>query len=287
MSVQTPQTTLEALDLGLWRIDSGRPGIPVLLTVGLHPDEAGDVVQPILHLLRLLLCRGSVTFMHVFPGSPPDRHVGVEKRDPNRSFIPEVLDVGDDPFRRRLRQLSALIDEAEIAIDLHRYSKSDGGIIAFPYDERGIALAADAELPLIVTGMVPRVQGAYALHVAKRDKIPLVLEVGPKGRPETSDRNTLSALVGALRALGNFSEHDRIDPASSWSDASGLFSLDRAIRQDELTAEGFSALRQLAHMAPIPKVLQEELNLPDTARLLLINPQDDPAAYVCLPTPNP
>jgi hypothetical protein len=267
----------------VWEISTPEPTPSVLVTVGLHPDERGSVVDAIVHLVRALLLRGRVVVAHCFPDAPPERCIGPEKRDANRSFLPELLLEGSDPFRDRLRVLAELVTGVDYLIDLHRYTKADGGPVAFPYDGRGVDLALASHVPMIVTDVVSSVEGALSHYAAKRGVLPLVIEVGPREHARASDRNALSSLLGVLRALRMVGESDTLEPATAWPEGPKVFRLIRGIPKAQVSDDLRDALASLAHMAPLPPLLAHSLDLPADARLLMVNPEADPAAYACVP----
>lgn len=282
------RTHFEQIHPSIFEIAPDAEGPAVLVTVGLHPDEAGHIFGGMVQLVRTLLARGRVVLAHcfppdLFPHATGSRFVGAERSDPNRSFTPHFLVDGTDAFSDRLRVLSQCIQSVDVVVDLHRYTKDDGGPVALPFDERGAELARKAGIPMLVHDLVSAIEGAFSLHAARAGKLPLVIEVGPRSPDGASDRNALSCLVGVLRALGMVAPEDHIGLGTRWPDGPSEFKLLRAIRRSELHPELLAQIGSLSHMAALPPALIADTGLPGSARLLMVNPEADPAAYACVP----
>jgi hypothetical protein len=271
------------------RVCANAEGPQILFLIGLHPDEAGFVWEPLVSLITDELKTGSLTLIHCFPGVPLERRVGPGKQDPNRCFPPPADFDPTDILQSRLNLVRQHVDACDVLVDFHRYHKEDGGMVAFPFDENGIAFGLEIGIQRIVVDLVWMVEGAVALYAHRSGKKTLVIEAGPKSRRKETDRRVLRV---ASRILEKIDGSLEVAPApwiadkdmiSEWPQGAPVLRCIRAIARSEVSDAQVQNLANQDHLGPISEVLARHLNLDLSARLLLVNPESDPVAFACVP----
>jgi hypothetical protein len=260
---------------------SAEPGPSVLLLIGLHGDEAGEVEEPLRDLVGEILTRGTVRVARCFPDQPHQRCVGPRIEDPNRAFPPK--DTHKDAFAERQRLLMTLVKEAEIVIDFHRYHQSAGGPIAFPFCSWGVDIAQNMGISRTVLGLVDTVEGALAMWAHREGRKTLVLEAGPKCMREDTDHNVLVATQHLLRTLHMTSRVPTREFRGQWPEGPSVLRCHGAVSAAGITEKQRRELVLEPHLGPLSERVIGALGLPDNARLLMINPDADPVAFACLP----
>ena len=273
---------------GVQRFEGARDGSHVLIVFGLHPDETGQVAWPLEALVRQTLRSGSVTLAEAFPGALPSRGTGPNHEDANRSFRTSVLDAADPcSWTRRLQLLWRLAQDADVVVDLHRYSKRDGGIICFVSDDDGARFSIEAGFELVVSGLMQPMRGALTRRAANAGKQAFVVECGPIHRVSESDQSALVSASRILAALGKISpaarEYTGVHPELAWPTMSRHWRFHSFVDADSIVPDVATWIDRSPHMAPLPTSIGAQLRLPSSARLLMTNIRADPVAYACKP----
>jgi len=260
---------------------SPEEGPVVLLLLGLHGDEAGDVEASLRALVDELLERGTVRVVRCFPEQPTERCIGPREEDPNRVFPPN--DAHGDDFAVRQRLLMRLVQDSEIVIDVHRYHQRAGGPIAFPFDAWGVEMARKMGVERTVVGLVETVDGALAMWSHLQGRRTLVLEAGPKSAVKSTDHDVLIAAHALLLALDMTTQALTEGYLGEWPQGPPLLRCHGAVPAEGLTAKQREALDREPHLGPLSEKVVATLDLHPDSRLLMINPNADPVAFACLP----
>ncbi len=261
------------------------PGPRVVVCVGIHRDEAGHVAPALGPALPLWVTQGEVVLLEAFPGAPARRCLGPEGQDPNRCFLPRMLERTGHPYFDRLRALAREVEQADYVVDVHRYSWPNGGVVAIPHGQGALRWALRAGFERIVRGFSVAVPGTLGAWAAQAGAEVLGLECGPKGDAPSTDRAAAWAILTALSAVGVAAAPPPPPECARWQPAPRVWTFERPMRTPRgAQRERLPALfERVGHLQPVGSGVADALGIVEGEGLFLPNPSFAPPAYVCRP----